>query len=221
MSISETLLNKLTHEQLYPTEEQKLEAIKKNDTTAIVYSYLLLVKKIVLRHGIIIGHPNYDDAFQSGIIGIIEAIETFNHKKSSLDTWVYFHIRSKIQHCIADSQAINYGSYDTMCKHHKSIVEFDGEYMLDTKEVGKEESKKDIETLREIKEWLKNNLTDTQFGYIDNYRYGFVNSKYGYDNNTYYKLNYYKRQTIDVIKRRLKRDPVMKDKILDYCEKIL
>jgi len=81
--------------------------ISSHATMAIIEMFHKMIYKIISENHL----RATPDLMQSGYIGIIEAIKTYNSKKASFSTWAYYNIRNAVQKEILNSYPIRVSRY--------------------------------------------------------------------------------------------------------------
>ena len=82
-----------------------------------------LVHKIMKTHGIDQTRQNFEDIKQDGIIGLWNAINTWNPKKSKLSTHAHYSIRKAVQNSIARSYVISLGRHNNGTTCYQSFID--------------------------------------------------------------------------------------------------
>jgi len=98
-------LSELSHLIILAKSNKK--EVSSQATMAIIEMFHKMIYKIISENHLRVT----PDLMQSGYIGIIEAIKTYNPKKASFSTWAYYNIRNTIQKEILQSYPIRVSRY--------------------------------------------------------------------------------------------------------------
>lgn len=92
-------------------------------TDATIKQYGGIVLKIAKQYAS--GCPQeFNDLVQAGMVGLYEALKTYDDKKGSISTWLYIHIRSEIQKQ-KNSYLLVKVAPATAKKHHLTLCDLD------------------------------------------------------------------------------------------------
>ena len=104
-------------------DNQNVKLFESKNYKDLLESNVGLVYKILKTHGIDQTRQNFADVKQAGIIGLWNAINTWNPKKSKLSTHAHYAIRKQVQNEIARSYVISLGKHNSGKTCYQSFID--------------------------------------------------------------------------------------------------
>lgn len=199
--------------------------------------YIPMLNQQLRKHGIFSNHFLYKEAYDAGIYGITLALSTYNKKKSSKCTWVYFGIRQQIQCTIGSMAKPIHQAYESLLNRDEKIlyldsipINIDEDNDNSLHNIIKDTSVKDI-----VKEIDKKDIINILRKYDRTFqrKFGFNSQKI---TNLIYNHNYLNTKELykllkKIYERRYNRNYKLKNKkhylhtlkqdFIDFCTKIL
>ncbi len=126
------------------------------------------VSASIVRRYFLVGGDN-DDLMQEGMMGVVNAINTFNENKGEFKTYVYSCVKNRILSCIKTYNAIKHKPLKDYVSLSSGLDDGDKTLIIQDPKLGPEDLFIENESKEELNQKIKLALSDSEYKILSHY----------------------------------------------------